>query len=357
MLRLQGMAFGEPTGGERPSRASSLPIGAHLGLVLLAGIYPRRLSWPGSSTSRRCCDERDAMMKIAADIGIEPWREAVQRLAAGETTLVSLWGDDARVRMAVSEPGRVELHVLSLPCPDGEFPSVGAWHPAAIRLERALVDLYGMRPTGAADARPWLDHGRWRVRAPLGAAKAREPAAERYAFLAAEGQGLHQIPVGPVHAGVIEPGHFRFHASGETVVRLEERLGYIHKGVEALMRGADLARAAILAGRISGDSTVAYSFAFSRAAEAALGLRRPSARPICAPRGGTRAARQSHRRHRRHLQRRFVRADAGPLRDLARTHPARLRRRVRASVDDGRDCPRRRRGRSDAEGVGRSGGC
>ena len=75
--------------------------------------------------------------------------------------------------------------------------------------------------------------------------------------------------------GIIEPGHFRFHASGETVVRLEERLGYTHKGVDALMRGADLARAAILAGRISGDSTVAYALAFSRAAEAALGFAAP----------------------------------------------------------------------------------
>jgi Ni,Fe-hydrogenase III large subunit len=87
-----------------------------------------------------------------------------------------------------------------------------------------------------------------------------------------EGEGLHQIAVGPVHAGIIEPGHFRFTASGETVVRLEERLGYTHKGVEGLMIGADLERAVQLAGRISGDSTVAYAYAFSRATESALEL-------------------------------------------------------------------------------------
>jgi hypothetical protein len=91
-----------------------------------------------------------------------------------------------------------------------------------------------------------------------------------YAFLAAEGEGLHQIPVGPVHAGVIEPGHFRFHASGETIARLEQRLGYTHKGVEGLMAGASLDRATRLAARTSGDSTVAYSIAFSRAVESAL---------------------------------------------------------------------------------------
>jgi len=73
-----------------------------------------------------------------------------------------------------------------------------------------------------------------------------------------------------VHAGIIEPGHFRFTANGETVVRLEERLGYVHKGIEGLMAGASLDKAAKLAGRTSGDSTVAYALAFARAVETAL---------------------------------------------------------------------------------------
>jgi Ni,Fe-hydrogenase III large subunit len=78
-----------------------------------------------------------------------------------------------------------------------------------------------------------------------------------------------------VHAGIIEPGHFRFTASGETVARLEQRLGYTHKGIEGVMSGAALERAATLAGRVSGDSTVAYAYAFSRAAEAALEIAVP----------------------------------------------------------------------------------
>jgi Ni,Fe-hydrogenase III large subunit len=86
---------------------------------------------------------------------------------------------------------------------------------------------------------------------------------------------LHQIPVGPVHAGIIEPGHFRFTANGETVVRLEERLGYVHKGIEGLMAGAPPERAARLAGRVSGDSTVAYAIAFAQAMEAALEIKVP----------------------------------------------------------------------------------
>jgi Ni,Fe-hydrogenase III large subunit len=78
-----------------------------------------------------------------------------------------------------------------------------------------------------------------------------------------------------VHAGIIEPGHFRFTANGETVVRLEQRLGYVHKGIEALMKGAPLDRGAKLAGRTSGDSTVAYALVFARAVEAALGIDAP----------------------------------------------------------------------------------
>jgi Ni,Fe-hydrogenase III large subunit len=90
-----------------------------------------------------------------------------------------------------------------------------------------------------------------------------------------EGDHLHQIPVGPVHAGIIEPGHFRFTANGETVVRLEQRLGYVHKGIEQLMAGATLERAGELAGRASGDSAVAYAIAFAHAVEAALGAAVP----------------------------------------------------------------------------------
>jgi len=113
------------------------------------------------------------------------------------------------------------------------------------------------------------------MRYPLGALPQKQDRAAPYTFLPAEGEGLHQIPVGPVHAGIIEPGHFRFTASGETVVRLEQRLGYVHKGIEGLMTGADLHHAARLAGRVSGDSTVAYALAFARATEAALGVEIP----------------------------------------------------------------------------------
>ncbi len=189
--------------------------------------------------------------------------------------------------MAVADEGGAAI--FSLAAPDGHFPSVGAAHPPAIRLERAMADLFGLAPDGLADTRPWLDHGRWGVEQPLDGKGGVElppseyptstggvPPATPYAFLPVEGESLHQIPVGPVHAGIIEPGHFRFTAAGETIVRLEERLGYVHKGIDGLMAGANMADAAKIAGRTSGDSTVAYAYAFARAVEAALGVEPPS---------------------------------------------------------------------------------
>jgi Ni,Fe-hydrogenase III large subunit len=204
----------------------------------------------------------------------EVWRAAARRLAEGDATLTSLWGDEGRMRMALTKVGEA-LEVLDFACDDGAFPSVAAIHAPAGRLERAACDLFGFTAIDAPDARRWLDHGRWPVRHPLGRPLPHDGAADAYAFLGAEGAGLHQIPVGPVHAGIIEPGHFRFHAAGEAVVRLEERLGFVHKGVDRLMRGASVERAAVLAGRVSGDSTVAYGVAFGRAVEAALGVEAP----------------------------------------------------------------------------------
>jgi Ni,Fe-hydrogenase III large subunit len=165
--------------------------------------------------------------------------------------------------------------VVTCRCPDGIFPSVGRLHAPALRPERAIQDLFGLAADGLPDARPWLDHGRWGVSHPLASPRGAAARSEPYTFLPSEGEGLHQIPVGPVHAGIIEPGHFRFTANGETIVRLEERLGYVHKGIESLMTGASIAQAGRLAGRTSGDSTVACAYAFARAVEAALGIEVP----------------------------------------------------------------------------------
>src|SRR6476661_2198170 len=208
--------------------------------------------------------------RVVVDASV--WTFAASELPHGRWSLLGLWGEPATVHMAIMDGQTAEIAVVSLDCPDRTFPSVGRHHPPALRLERTINDLFGLAAEGSPDARPWLDHNQWGVRFPLGNRIDALSNAAPYRFLPVEGDGLHQIAVGPVHAGIIEPGHFRFTASGETVVRLEERLGYTHKGIEGLMVGADLERAVQLAGRVSGDSTVAYAYAFSRATEAALEL-------------------------------------------------------------------------------------
>jgi Ni,Fe-hydrogenase III large subunit len=235
------------------------------------------------------------------DVDPEVWTAIAKSLGDGAGDLLGLWGEAGSVHMALrappADPCVISLAVsptlpssgspLPVPPPHregesggwtgrGSFPSVGRFHPPAIRLERAIRDLYGHVPVDAPDRRAWLDHGQWGLNAPLGArtsAPRRDPA--DYEFLAVHGHGLHQIPVGPVHAGIIEPGHFRFTANGETVARLEERLGYVHKGADALLTDVNLAKAARIVARLSGDSTAAFSFAFSRAVEAALDVEAP----------------------------------------------------------------------------------
>ncbi|WP_040586804.1 NADH-quinone oxidoreductase subunit C [Allomesorhizobium alhagi] len=217
-----------------------------------------------------------------AVVAPKTWNLAVEQLAEGRWSLLGLWGEPETVHMALLDAA--DIGVISLKCPGGRYPSVGQRHPPALRLERAAADLFGLLPQGLPDPRRWLDHGQWGISHPLAAGALAEaasatrtpPPAAAYRFLPAEGESLHQIPVGPVHAGIIEPGHFRFTASGETIVRLEESLGYGHQGIEGLMAGSPVERAARLAGRTSGDSTVAYSLAFARAAEAALGVEVPS---------------------------------------------------------------------------------
>jgi Ni,Fe-hydrogenase III large subunit len=211
-----------------------------------------------------------------AVVDADLWEVAAAHLAAGDWSLLDLWGEPDRVHMTLLEEAGATVGTISLDCPDRRYPSIARRHPPALRLERTLRDLYGLEPVGLADDRAWLDHDRWGVRHPLGNAGRDAEPLPKYRFLPAEGESLHRIPVGPVHAGIIEPGHFRFTANGETVVRLEERLGYVHKGIERLLAGAAIDRAAMLAGRTSGDSTVAYALAFAIAVEAALDVQVPA---------------------------------------------------------------------------------
>jgi len=202
------------------------------------------------------------------------WLQAAGDAARGRLTLLSLWGSRGGVYMALHNRETKCVGILRVDGRRKVFPSVGALHPPAQRLERAIADIFGIHAEGSIDARPWLDHGKWPIRHPLGIVQDRADP-EGYRFLPVQGDSLHQVAVGPVHAGVIEPGHFRFTVQGETVVRLEQRFGYAHKGTDGLMAGATIDAGAKLAARTSGDSTVAYGWAYAQAVEAALEVNVP----------------------------------------------------------------------------------
>ena len=209
------------------------------------------------------------------EVDADMWSRLAAATGAGDADMLSLWSDGEAVHLAMMNRTAREIAIASFTPVDRRFPSVAAHHAPAQRLERMIHDIYGFAADNSPDERPWLDHGRWGWRWPGGTPEAMPSAWQSYKFLEAGGAPLHQIPVGPVHAGIIEPGHFRFSANGETVVRLEERLGYVHKGVEQLMRRKSIDACVAIAGRISGDSTVAYALAFALAVEAAIGVEAP----------------------------------------------------------------------------------
>ncbi|HUX91872.1 MAG TPA: NADH-quinone oxidoreductase subunit C [Gallionellaceae bacterium] len=205
--------------------------------------------------------------------------------------LLALWGSDEQPRgngyalhvALVNSAGMLCL-TLSVAAAHPAYPDVSDLFPAASRMQRAVTDLLGLHPAGADDQRKWLRHASWPsdqhpLRKGFDAGTVHPTAADAYPFVTVTGDGVHEIPVGPVHAGTIEPGHFRFSIIGDRVLRLEQRLGYKHKGIEKRFESMNLEQGAKLAGRISGDSTVAYAWAYAQAVESLCGTT-PSPRAI-----------------------------------------------------------------------------
>ena len=162
------------------------------------------------------------------------------------------------------------------PADDPVFPSLTKKYAAAFRFERQIQSLMGVAAAGNPDNRPWIKHedwpaDAWPLRKSFDLRQQLPRVPGEYRWVRAEGDGVYEIPVGPVHAGIIEPGHFRFQAMGEDVINLEEKLGYVHKGIEKRFESLSWHDAARLAARISGDTTVAHSLAYARAAEALTG--------------------------------------------------------------------------------------
>jgi Ni,Fe-hydrogenase III large subunit len=215
------------------------------------------------------------------------WGRVAEIAVAENLRWCAVWGEHRPPLLMVTALffGR-DGHLLvrtAVPETRPELTSQAPFYPAANRPERSIQDMFGVRFTDQPDGRRWIRHLAWRggqhpLRRdfPLAGGPEAETAPDcEYPFRPVEGEGVYEIPVGPVHAGIIEPGHFRFQAVGETILSLEEHLGYVHRGVEKLAEGRDLAGLARLAGRVSGDTTVAHAWAACQAAERALAIEVP----------------------------------------------------------------------------------
>ncbi|HEY5998197.1 MAG TPA: NADH-quinone oxidoreductase subunit C [bacterium] len=240
-----------------------------LGADVAADASLRPASVAGCAVPRARFAEAGAVLKDAHAMLVAEW-------AADESAFGRGFGVYACYRWAKD----CVVVKAELPAGDPTFPTLtGSWAPA-FRFERQMHSLMGVVPSGHPDLRPWIAFEDW----PAGAHPLRKGfdgtrplarGAGDYAWIRAAGEGVYEIPVGPVHAGIIEPGHFRFLAVGEDVVNLEERLGYVHKGIEKRFESLPWGEGHRLAGRVSGDTTVAHALGYCIALEALAGCEVP----------------------------------------------------------------------------------
>jgi Ni,Fe-hydrogenase III large subunit/Ni,Fe-hydrogenase III component G len=221
-------------------------------------------------------------MRTFADIGPAELPDRASELLAGghRLALVSARQDEhgfavAYLFVAGRPDRRTELR-LRLGPERPTVPSLAHLSFPAGRFEREIRDLYGITPLDHPLPRRLVRHHHWPrgwypMRADAGPPPSFGDPEGPYPFVTVEGQGVYEIPVGPVHAGLIEPGHFRFSVVGETIIKLKARLWFVHKGIEKLFEGRRPADGLELAERVSGDTSVGHVLAYCLAVEEATG--------------------------------------------------------------------------------------
>lgn len=281
--------------------------------------------------------QRVAPAATVIDVTAADLRDHAARLLAGGGRLALVAGHHdpadhpggAAVRVvylftAGAPDQRTELHLRTDPH-HPVVPSIAALSLPASRFEREMHDLYGIIPVDHPLPRRLVRHPHWPTGwHPMCAdAGPRPPLAESepFPFVTVQGPGVYEIPVGPVHAGLIEPGHFRFSVVGETILKLKARLWYVHKGIEKLFEGQPADERVGLAERISGDTPVGHAIAYSLAVEDALDCR------VLPEAQRTRAALLELERLHNHI------ADIGAICNdvgygIAQTHAQRIRERL-----------------------------
>ena len=220
---------------------------------------------------------------VALEVRKTMFSQAAKILKEADFRLMAEWASDETffdrgfaVYAAYNNGSDYLVVKTEMPSGESSFPTLTKHFPGAYRLERQIESLFGLTPGGHPDLRPWIKHEDWPedsypLRKQFDAATAVRRVERDYKWARAQGEGVFEIAVGPVHAGIIEPGHFRFQAVGEDIINLETRLGYVHKGIEKRFEALSWDEAVRLSGRVSGDSTVAHAVAFCMAAEEASG--------------------------------------------------------------------------------------
>ncbi len=206
------------------------------------------------------------------------WSLAAEAMREAGANLLALWGSDdrdrdqcLRIHAAYLLSDRVVVVEHAMPAEGAVYPSLTPRFPVADRMQRAVYDLLGIRADGG-DMRPWLRHGGWPadvfpLRRDVSATQTYPVVSAPYPFVPVTGEGVHEVAVGPVHASTIEPGRFHVSVVGEKVLRMEVHLGYTHKGIAKRFEALAQRDGHRLAARISGDSTVAFSWAYCAALE------------------------------------------------------------------------------------------
>ena len=229
-----------------------------------ASLILRTVSWAASRPWPR------------AELDRAAWNRLIPALADEPTlALLALWADQSHAHALFQDETEGLIIPASLPIEDGAYPALSQVRPGAALFERMIHDLWGHSAIGARDLRPWLDHGKFVTTFPMAARAGQAQRPEAFPFLTVEGEDGHALAVGPIHAGIIQAGHFRIHAVGERVTRLECRHGYTHKGTLSLIRGQSPRAAARFACRLAADAAVGHALAFAHAAEAALDFTPP----------------------------------------------------------------------------------
>lgn len=171
--------------------------------------------------------------------------------------------------LADDEHGRIGLIRMAIPS-GGTYESLSTVLPQAQAFEREIFELHDIRPEG----HPWLKP--LRHHAELKPAGDSDSSGLRpHSFFQVDGEGIHEVAVGPVHAGIIEPGHFRFQCHGETVLNLEIQLGYQHRGAEELFLRSTDPRRLVIAESIAGDTVIGHALAYCRTLESLAGIEPP----------------------------------------------------------------------------------